>query len=205
MSGVAGWLSRAARRIVLLDAALLMGGVLLTSFNMLLIGWSVFIVALLLAIVAFVAIAALYRNRMDGWSWTGLLVVEAGLILALPQAAAIWSSYATTPTHAEMLLLSQTYPVGLFADAVLWVGLAFYGLAARGARALPAGVGWVFLVAAVIGLLGDLLQAWPVSPLWWVPAMIFVSFGLVAAVSGADSSAVPERSDGTNRRTLPTT
>src|SRR4051794_39434049 len=140
MSGLFAWLARFARPLVLVDAALLMGGVLLTSFNMLLIGWSVFIVALVLAIAAFAAIAALYREHMDGWSWTGLLLVEAGLILALPAAATIWSSYATTPTHAEMLVLSQTLQIGLFADLVLWVGLAFYGLAARGARALPAGV-----------------------------------------------------------------
>ena len=39
------WLARHARQILLLDATLLFGGVMLTSFNMLLIGWSVFAAA----------------------------------------------------------------------------------------------------------------------------------------------------------------
>ena len=181
MSGLFGWLARNARSIVLLDAALLMGGVLLTAFNLLLMGWSVFIAGFVVAIVAFLAIAALNRRRMDGWSWTGVLLVLAGLVLALPAVATIWQTYLGRPDHAEMLLISQTYPIGLVADVVLWIGLAFYGLAARGAGALPRGTGWVFLAAAVIGLLGDLLHAWPVSPLWWVPAMLVMTFGLVAA------------------------
>jgi hypothetical protein len=122
---------------------------------------------------------------MEAWSWTALLVVEAGLVLALPAAATIWQSYLSRPDHAEMLLLSQTYPIGLVADIVLWLGLVFYGLAARGARALPAGVGWVFVAAGVIGLLADLLHAWPLSPLWWVPAVLVMTFGLVAAADPA--------------------
>lgn len=185
-------LSRWARPIVLVDAALLMGGVMLTAFNLLLIGWSVFIVAWVLAIVGFLAIAALHRERMDGWTWFALLVLEAGLLLALPQLVEIWSAYSANPDHYVMQLPAETYPIGMFANLVLWIGLAFFGLAARGARVLPAGVGWVFVAAALIGFLGDFVHAWPFSPMWWVLAMIVVAFGLVGSVSGerTPSSAV---------------
>jgi hypothetical protein len=188
---VLGWLARYARPILLLDSSLLLGGVLLTSLNMLLFGWSVYVVGHVLAIVGFLAIAAVHRDRMDGWSWAALLVLEASLILALPQVASIWSSYSQTPTGAVMLLPADTAPIGRLAEAVMWIGLAFYGLAAR-ARALPTGVGWLFVAAAVIGLLAEFVDVWFITPFWWVPAMLVMTFGLVAA--GASVSTVAQRS-----------
>jgi hypothetical protein len=173
-------LARYARQIVLLDAALLMGGVLLTSFNLLLIGWSVYAVAHVLAIIAFLAIAAYYRRNMDGWSWTGLLVLEVGLVLALPQIATIWQAYNQTPTGALMLLPFQTAPIGHEAELVLWIGLCFYALAARGAKALPSGVAWIFVMAAILGLIAAFADVWVVTAYWWVLAMFTVAFGLVA-------------------------
>ena len=182
-------LARYARPLLLLDAALLLGGVLLTAMNLLLIGWSVYFAGHVLAIVAFASIGAVYRDRMDGWSWTGLLVVIVGLILALPQVVAIWSAYSSTPTAAEMQLPSQTYPIGAFAELIFWIGLAFYGLAARGAKALPAGVGWMFVIAAVIGLAAAFFDYWFITPYWWIPAMFVMSLGLVA-IGGSLSTSV---------------
>jgi hypothetical protein len=182
-----GTLSRYARPLLLLDAALLLGGVLLTAMNMLLVGWSVYLVGHVLAIVAFASIAALYREQMDGWSWAALLVVEVGLVLALPQLVAIWQAYSATPTAAEMQLPAQTYPLGAVAELVFWLGLAFYGLAARGAKALPAGVGWMFVIAAVIGLAAAFFDYWIVTPYWWILAMFVLIFGLVA-IGGSLSS-----------------
>jgi hypothetical protein len=188
------FLARNARQIVLVDAALLMGGVLMTSFNLLLVGWSVYAVGHVLAIVAFGAIAAYFRPQMDGWSWTGLLVLEAGLILALPQIAAIWQAYYQTPTGALMQLPFQTAPIGHEAEIVLWVGLAFYALAARGAKALPAGVAWIFVIAALLGLVAALADVLFVTAYWWVLAMFMLAFGLVATggnLEAADSAAEP--------------
>ena len=177
-------LARYAKPILLLATSLLLAGVLLTVSNLLLIGWTVYAAGHVLAIVAFLALGALYRGRLDGWSWTGLLVLELGLIMALPQIANIWSSYVITPTAAQMLVPAQAQPIGLAADAVVWLGLAFFGLAARGARALPAGVGWVFAFASVLGLAADFVRVWPLSPLWWVPAMLLTTLGLVAIGAG---------------------
>ena len=177
-------LARYARPILIVDTSLLLAGVLLTSSNLLLIGWSVYAAGHALAIVAFLALGALYRGRLDGWSWAGLLVLEVGLIMALPQIANIWSSYSLTPTQAQMLVPAQAQPIGLAADAVVWLGLAFFGLAARGARALPAGVGWLFAFASVLGLLADFVHVWPLSPLWWAPAMLVMILGLVAIGAG---------------------
>jgi drug/metabolite transporter superfamily protein YnfA len=180
-----------ARPILLIDSSLLLAGVLLTGSNLLLLGWSVYAIGHLFAIVALLAIGALNRRRMDAWAWAGLGVVIVGLLLALPQVAAIWSSYVQTPQRATMLVPSQTLPMGLLAELVTWIGLAFYGLAARGARALPAGVGWVFVVAAVVGLLGDFAPFAFTSALWWVPAMLVAILGLVAV--GARLSPLAQR------------
>ena len=177
-------LARYARPILLLGTSLLLAGVMLTSSNLLLIGWSVYACGHVLAIVAFLALGALYRGRLDGWSWAGLLALEVGLILALPQVANIWSSYSLTPTQAQMLVPAQAQPIGLAADGIIWLGLAFFGLAARGARALPAGVGWLFAFASVVGLLADFVHVWPLSPLWWAPAMLVMILGLVAIGAG---------------------
>lgn len=184
-----GWLARYARPIVLLDAALLLIGILLTSMNLLLIGWSVYVAGHFLAIVAVLAIAAYYRQRMDGWAWAALLVFELGLLLTLPQLAAIWSSYSQTPSGAVMLLPSQTAPIGRFAELVLWLGAALYGLAARGARALPTGVGWILVVASVLGLLAAFVDAWFITPYWWVLAVLVLVLGLVAAGGSMATSA----------------
>ena len=177
-------LARYAKPILLLDTSLLLAGVLLTSSNLLLLGWSVYAAGHVLAILAFLALGALYRGRLDGWSWAGLVVLELGLILALPQVANIWSSYALTPTQAQMLVPAQAYPIGLAAEGLTWLGLAIFGLAARGARALPAGVGWLFAIASVLGLLADFVHIWPLSPLWWVMAMLVMITGLVAIGAG---------------------
>ena len=187
--GLLGALARVARPLLLLDASVLLVGVLLTALNLLLIGWSVYTVGHVLAILAFLAIAALKRDRMDGWSWAGLLTVVLGLILALPQVAAIWSSYVTTPTAADMLIPSQMAPIGRFAEGILWIGVAFFGLAGRGARVLPAGVGWIFVAASLIGLAAAFFDVWFITPLWWVPAMLVMILGLV--VVGAELSASP--------------
>ena len=184
-----GALARYARPILLLDATLLFGGVMLTSFNMLLIGWSIYAAGHVLAIVGFLALAAAFAERMDGWSWAGLLVLEVGLILALPQVASIWQSYSATPTGAVMLLPAQEAPIGMAAQAVTWVGLAFYGLAARGAKALPAGVGWAFVVAAIIGLLAQYVNVLIITPYWWVVAMLVVTFGLASAAASLTPTA----------------
>jgi peptidoglycan/LPS O-acetylase OafA/YrhL len=181
-------LARNARQLVLIDAALLMGGVLMTSFNLLLVGWSVYAIGHVLAIVAFLAIAAYYRPKMDGWSWTGLLVLELGLVLALPQIATIWQAYYQTPTGALMQLPFQAAPIGHEAEIVLWIGLAFYSLAARGAKALPAGAAWIFVVAAVLGLVAALADVWFITAYWWVLAMFMVAFGLVATGGNLQTS-----------------
>jgi hypothetical protein len=181
-------LGRFARPLLLLDAALLFGGVMLTSFNMLLVGWSVYVAAHVLLIVALFALASAHRERMDSWSWAGLLVLELGLILTLPQAATIWQTYYDAPVGGLMLLPSQEPPIGAFADGATWLGLAFYALAARGANALPSGVAWTFVAAAVVGLIALLLHVLFFTPYWWVVAMFIFAFGLVGA-----AGSVPER------------
>jgi len=179
-------LSRFARPLLLIDSSLLLGGLLLTSANLLLIGWSVYVVGHVLAIVAFLAIGAMYRDRMDAWSWAALVVIEIGLVLALPQLATIWSTYQQTPSGVDMLVPAQGAPIGHFAELAFWIGVAFFGLAARGAKALPAGVGWVFVAAAAIGLLAAFADVWFITPLWWVPAMLALILALVAV--GGDLS-----------------
>jgi hypothetical protein len=171
-------LGRYARPLLLADAALLFGGIMLTSFNMLLIGWSIYIVGHVGLLLAVTALAAAYRRRMDGWAWLGLGVFFVGLLLALPQLADIWVSYSQTPSGAQMLLPAQTPPLGLSAELVTWIGLAWYGLAGRGEHALPTGVGWVFVTAAIVGALAD----WTIiAAYWWVAAILIMITGLVFA------------------------
>lgn len=184
-------LARYARTILLVDAALLLGGVLMTSFNLLLVGWSVYAAGHVLAIVAFVAVAASYRRQMDGWSWAGLLVLLLGLVLALPQVVTIWQAYYQTPTGALMLLPFQTAPIGPEAEVILWIGLVFYSLAARGAKALPAGAPWLFVIAAVLGLIAAYADVLFITAYWWVLAMFMLAFGLVASAGNLPDTDSP--------------
>ena len=155
---------------------LLICGVTLTGLHLLLLGWSIYAVGHLGAILGFVSIAAAYRHRMDGWSWLALLVLVVGLLLAVPQVGSIWSAYAQPGAGRGMELLVWTAPMGLTAELVTWVGVAFFGLAARGARALPTGIGWILLVAAVIGVLAAL---YVITPLFWVVAVLLVGLCLL--------------------------
>ena len=174
-------LARWGRPLAIGSALVLIVGVSLTGLNLLLIGWSVFAIGHVGAIKAFVAVGAANRQRMDGWAWLGLMVLVVGMVLALPQIATIWLDYAqggsVLPVAGrEMELPVWTAPLGLTAELVTWVGLAFFGLAARGAHALPTGVGWIFLGAAVIGIVAALYL---VSPYVWVVAELLLAVGLL--------------------------
>lgn len=181
MGGLVTLLERIARPYLLLVSALLLGGVLLTVFNLLLVGWSVYALGHIGAIGGVLLVGLGYRSRMDGWSWAGLGILVAGLLLALPQLASIWLTYSTEPIGRDMLIPSSEPPLGAAAELVTWIGAAFYGLAARGVRALPPGVGWVFAAAAVVGLLA---LFGIITPLAWAGAMLLLTFGLLAVASG---------------------
>ena len=170
-------LARWARPLSLVAALALIVGVTLTGLNLLLGGWTVYAAGHMLAIAAFVAIGAANRQRMDPWAWLGLLVLVVGLVVALPQVAAIWQTYANLSAGRDMELPVWTAPVGLTAELVTWVGAAFFGLAARGAHVLPRGVGWVMVGAAVVGLLAAL---YIVSPYAWVAAVLLLALSLLA-------------------------
>jgi hypothetical protein len=195
-------IDRLARPYVLTVAALLLGGVLLTGLNLLLIGWSAYAIGHIGAIFAFILIARANRARMDAWAWLGLGVLIVGLVLALPQIAQIWVDYTATPTGITMYTPSETPPIGLLAELVTWIGLCFYGLAARGARALPAGVGWWFVAAAAVGLLAAVAV---IAPLWWVAAVLLVAFGLAWIGSGLEVAAGGETDEGLRSDAAPAT
>ena len=177
MAAMLDRLGRISRPLVLLVAALLVVGVTLTGLNMLLVGWTVYAIGHVGAIVAFLAIAAANRRSMDGWAWAGLGVLLVGLVLALPAIASIWSTYLDQPAGREMMVPLDMAPLGAVAEIVTWVGLAFYGLAARGVGSLPAGVGWIFVAAAAVGLVADFRL---ISPLAWAGSMLLVVLGLLA-------------------------
>lgn len=174
-------LARWARPLALVSALLLLVGVTLTGLNLLLVGWSVFAVGHVGAIGAFIAICAANRSRMDPWAWLGLGVLVIGLVLGLPQVASIWQDYAQggslLPVAGRAMELPVwTAPLGLTAELVTWVGVAFFGLAARGAHALPTGIGWIMLGAAVIGVIAAL---YIVSPYAWVAAVLLFALALL--------------------------
>lgn len=183
-------LARFARPLAIGAALVLIAGVLLTTFHLLLLGWAVYALGYVLAMAAFVAVGAVNRDKMDGWAWAGLLVLEVGLVLGLAQVASIASTYAQPGAPAQLVLPLDAQPLGLAAELMTWVGLAFFGLAARGARALPTGIGWVFVVAAVIGVLADLRL---INPLWWILAELVMPFGLLGV---GVSLREPERAAG---------
>ena len=169
-------IARFARPILIGSALLLLAGITLTGLNLLLLGWSIYTVGHLGAILGFVSVGAVNRKRMDGWTWLGLLVLVVGLLLGLPQVASIWSTYAAAGAGTDMELPVWTPPMGLTAELVTWVGAAFYGLAARGSRSLPGTIGWALVAAALIGLLA---AVYLISPFFWVAAMLIVALTLL--------------------------
>ena len=185
-------LARFARPLLIAAALLLVAGVSLTLFHMLVLGWAIYAIGHVLTIVGFVAIAVVNRERMDYWAWLGLVVLEAGLISAVAQIVSIGSVYTAPTATGHMLLPAEALPFGLAAELTTWVGLAFFGLAARGAGALPTGIGWVFAIAAVIGILGDLRL---VSPLVWVLAVLALGLGLLGVAVAMPRPAADKRSN----------
>ena len=174
-------LARWARPLAVAAALLLIVGVTLTGLNLLLVGWSVYAVGYVAAIVAFVAICAANRSRMEAWTWLSLGVLIIGLLLGLPQFGSIWQDYAqggsVLPVAGRAMELPVwTAPLGLTAELVTWVGVAFFGLAARGAHVLPTGTGWILLGAAVIGVVAALNL---VSPYAWVAAVLLLALALL--------------------------
>lgn len=165
------------RPLSVVAALLLIVGVALTSLNLLLGGWTLYAAGHILAIPAWGVFWAAYRGRLDGWATAGLVVLVGGLVLALPQVAAIWQTYAAAGAGRPMELPVWTPPFGLAAELVTWIGAAFFGLAARGAHALPRGVGWLLLSAAVIGLVAALNI---VSPYAWVAAVLLLGLSFLA-------------------------
>lgn len=176
-----GLLVRLDRPLAIAASLAFSAGVMLTLFQLLTLGWGIYAIGHVLAIFAFAAIAATNRAKMDGWTWLGLVVLLVGLVGGLAAVLSIGSAYAQQGGVAagpaqSILLPGDAAPIGLAAELVTWVGLAMFGLAARGAHALPKGIGWVFLVAAVIGVLGDFRLA---SPLVWVLAVLVMAWGLL--------------------------
>ncbi len=183
MLGVMERVGTFARPLSVVAALLLIVGVALTSLNLLLSGWTVYAAGHVLAIAAFVAIGAANRSRMDPWAWLGLLVLVVGMVIALPQVAAIWQTYSEPVCGLALLnrcglmeLPVWTAPFGLTAELVTWVGAAFFGLAARGAHVLPRGIGWLMVAAAVIGVIAAL---YIVSPYAWVAALLLFAASLL--------------------------
>ena len=173
MERVGSW----ARPLSLVAALALIVGVILTGLNLLLGGWTVYAIGHVAAIAAFIAFAAANRDRFDPWTWLALLVLVIGLVLALPQIVVIWQAYAAPNAGRDMELPVWTAPLGLTAELVTWVGVAFFGLAARGVHALPKGIGWVMVAAAVIGIICAL---YIVSPYAWVAAVLVLALSLMA-------------------------
>ena len=173
-------LARWARPLSLVAALALIVGVTLTGLNLLLGGWTVYAAGHLLAIAALGALWSANRNRLDAWATLGLLVLLIGLLLGLPQVAAIWQAYAPGAFHQvgaqHMELPVWTAPFGLTSELVTWVGVAFFGLAARGAHVLPRGIGWVMVGAAAIGIIAAL---YIVSPYAWVAAVLLFAVALL--------------------------
>lgn len=166
-------LARLCRPLLLASGVLLFAGLLLTGLNMLLLGWSVYAIGYVALVLALLAIAALNRERMDGWSWAGLAVLLVGLAMGLSSVATIWGNYARTGlAGAPMLLPVDAAPLGYAAELVTWVGLASFALAARGAKVLAGPIAWVSVAASVIGLLAATRL---LAPLWWVAAMMIVA------------------------------
>jgi hypothetical protein len=178
-------LTRYARPLLITAALLLVAGVMLTLLHMLVLGWAIYAIGHVLATVGFLAVTVVNRDRMDSWTWFALVVLEVGLIGGVLAVVSIGSAYAAPTGATQMALPADALPIGLAAELVTWVGLAFFGLAARGAHVLPRGIGWVFLAAAVIGVLGDFRL---ISPLVWVLAVLLMAWGLLGiGVSLGDS------------------
>ena len=178
-------LARFSRPLLLASGTLLVGGLLLTGLNMLVIGWSVYAVGYIGLMLALLAIAAANRERMDGWSWAGLAVLLVGLLIGLTSLVSIWSAYAQTGlAGAPMRLPVDAAPLGYAGELITWAGLAFFALAARGAKVLSGPVAWALVAASVIGLLAA-FQA--LAPMYWVLAILIVA--LVVLWMGAATPA----------------
>lgn len=177
-------LATRARPLLLLSGVVLLSGLLLTVLHMLAIGWGLYAAGYVVSIVAFLGLGASNRERMEAWSWFGMIILLLGLLLGLASIATIWITYADAGFTGAMLMPRDAAPIGLTAELVTWFGLAFYALAARGAGALSGAAALLFVIASIIGLLAAVhVLAAP----WWVLAVLLVALCLLwsgVAVAG---------------------
>lgn len=183
-------LARYARPILLVTAALLTVGAMLTVFGMPLVGWTIYGVGYLGLLVALPAIVAVNRSKMDGWSWLTFGVLYVGIVLGVPVMLMVLGHYAQNPAVHDALMPYAILPIGMFAGIIAWVGLLLFGLATWRAEVLPTGAAVMFVIAGAVALPAELGL---LTAFFWAFAILLASFGLVwVATSVPESRGVPE-------------
>jgi len=176
MAAVLDWLARYARPILLVVPGLLAIGALVTILGLPLIGWSIYGLGYLGLLLALPAVVAVYRASLDRTSWIAFGVLYLGVLLGVPVMLMVWGHYAQNPAVHDALTPYVITPLGMLAGAVAWIGLALFGLAAYGARAVPRGGAVLLVVAAAFALPAELGLF---ATVMWGLGIIIASTGLV--------------------------
>ena len=171
MDRLAHW----ARPILFVTSVLLLVGASVTVMGMPLIGWGLFGVGLVGALLAFPAAVAVNRGAMDWLAWLALGVLLVGIVLSIPVLAMVWWRYVENPALHDAVMPRAVMPLGMWAGVVFWAGVMLFGLATWRTWSLPLASSIVFIIAAALGLDAEL--GW--LPTWgWGLAVVFLASGL---------------------------
>jgi hypothetical protein len=171
--------ARYASPILLVIGALLASGAVLTGFGQTAIGWSIYGIGYVAALVAVAAVVGLQRHVIGRFGWAAFGVLFAGVILGLPKMLMVWGFYAPNSFVHGLLMPYATPAVGILAGIVTWIGLIAVAIALTRKERLPMGGAILMIAAALIALPAEIRLLPQVS---WVAALVilFAALGWIA-------------------------
>jgi hypothetical protein len=176
--------------ILIATGGLLAGGAVLTALGQPAIGWSMYIVGLVGALLAFAALAGLGRHAAGRFRWAAIALVSAAIVVALPEMLMVWGLYVQNGFIHDTFMPYVGSPIVTLGGVAPWIGLVAVALAAGGSKSLPRPAVLLIIGAASIALPFELRL---LPQVFWVGASILLFAALtmigVASTNGHRAAA----------------
>ncbi|MDQ4035762.1 MAG: hypothetical protein M3153_07510 [Chloroflexota bacterium] len=150
---------------------LLAGGAVLTALGQPAIGWSMYIVGSVGALLAFAALAGLGRDAAGRFRWAAVAVLFAAVVVALPEMLMVWGLYVQNDFIHDTFMPYVGSPIVTLGGVAPWIGLLAVALAAIGGKSFPRTAVLLIIAAALIALPFELRL---LPQVFWVGASILV-------------------------------
>lgn len=168
-------LARSARTGLFAAGTLAAGGAVLIGVGEPAVGWSLHIVGMVGAVLAFAGMAGM-REAADGeYGWTAVAVLFAGVGLAMPEMLMIWGLYAQNSLVHALFMPYAATPLGIIGGVVAWIGFVLGAIATVRGHGSPPGVVILTIGAALIALPAEVRL---LPQVFWVAGFVMLSAAL---------------------------